>query len=330
MPKFNIECQNTVLKVQDLLNQNPEWKTRYEEYAEKIIADSKLIREMKQKFREWKPLFLYMNVTSAKSNLIFSLRYLGQDVAKLKVGSDKITISTEGFGEKNLRDFKCEVNLNNCQWRSKETKSFRNHFSDNPKRTKDSGKGNDEHRIESLLLSEFSKKSSEDKILCNIQPVKLAGITRFQMPTSINASNINKLEYSGSHGGGIDILSRIGTGGGVKLCIMEVKDTNNTQETPAKAIQQGLAYATFIRELLRSNSGEAWWKLFGFNGKLPTQLKLYVACVMPSKNNNDISFTDQVVEVGKDNIRFHYLYYKESENKFAEMETSLNECKYKP
>lgn len=323
MSKFNIECQKIVLKVQDRLNQNPEWKTRYEEYAEKLIANSKLILEIKQKFREWKPLFLYMNVTSAKSNLIFSLRYLGQDVAKLKVGTDQIIISTEGFGEKNLRDFECEVKLNKCQWRSKEAKSFRNHFSGNPKRTIDSGKGNDEHRIESLLLSEFSKKSSVDKILCNIQPVKLACISRFQMPTSINASNINKLEYSGSHGGGIDILSRIGTGGGVKLCIMEVKDTNNPQEPPAKVIQQGLAYATFIRELLRSNSGEAWWKLFGFNGKLPAQLKLYVACVMPSLDINDVSFTDEKIKIENDTIQFHFVYFEETGNTITEIKTSL-------
>lgn len=101
------------------------------------------------------------------------------------------------------------------------------------------------------------------------------------MCTPLKASNIKKIAYSGKNGGGIDILSRVGVGKATKLCVMEVKDENKKSEPPAKVIQQGLSYATFIRELLRSESGNAWWKIFGFNGKLPDHLELYVVCVLP-------------------------------------------------
>lgn len=329
MNDFIKECENTISNVQGLLEENPEWVSRYAEYARKINAKSKDIKENKQKFHEWAPLYLYMNVSAAKSHITFSLRYRGQDVAKLKVGKDKITISTKVFNKKNERDFRCAVTLNGCEWRSKDATNFRRHFSGNPKRTKISGKGNEEHRLESLLLTEFLKKSSKNKFLCNIQPIRLAHIARFQMPTPLSASNIKEIKYSRKSRGGIDILARIGTGKSTKLCIMELKDENVKQEPPAKAIQQGLAYATFIRDLLRSNSGEEWWKIFGFNGKLSPRLELYIVCVMPSIENDDCSFAGKIIKNNQDSFHLHYIYFKEDNNEIVNIETSLKKCSTK-
>jgi len=50
-----------------------------------------------------------------------------------------------------------------------------------------------------MLLTEFSKKSGKDKVLCNIQPVKIAGIARFQMPAPLYASDINNVKYAGRY-----------------------------------------------------------------------------------------------------------------------------------
>jgi len=326
MSDFTDECKNTISQVEELLKQNTEWILRYAEYAEKINANSDKIKNLKKnRFHEWAPLYLYMNVTQAKSQMEFSLRYLGQDVAKLKVTTDKITISTKGFIEKNKRDFDCDIKLEDSEWKSVNAANFRRHFSNYSKRTRNSGKENEEHRIESLLLTGFSKKSSIDKILCNIQPVKIAGIARFQMPTPLGASDINKLKYSGSGGGGIDIICRFGKANTTKLCIMELKDENNSKEPPVKVIQQSLAYATFIRELLRSNSGQEWWKIFGFNGKLPDHLELYVACIMPSIDKNDTSFANKIIGTAEDSFRLHYLYFQEV-IKIAKVLTSLKQC----
>jgi hypothetical protein len=108
---------------------------------------------------------------------------------------------------------------------------------------------------------------------------------------------------------------------------MDVKDENNSKEPPAKVIQQGLMYATFIRELLRSSSGDLWWKLFGFNRKLTASLDLYVTCVMPSNANNDESFADTILKTGNDSFHLHYLYFKEKDNKLSSIDTSLLQCK---
>ena len=323
---FNGDYIKMISRVQRLLIENTEWFYRYTEYAEKINKNLKTIRENKQKFHEWSPLYLYMNVTAAKGQGIFSLRYLGQDVAKLKVAPGKITVSTKGFDDNNKLFFGCLIELVDDEWQSDKAASFRRYFSSPDGVVGKVKKRNEEHRIESMFLTEFEKKKSIDKILCNIQPVKIAGIARFQMPTPISASDINNVKFVGPAGGGIDIMSRIGTGSSTKLCIMELKDENVSKEPPTKAILQGLAYAVFIRELLRSKSGEEWWKIFGFSGKLPAQLELYVTCVMPtSVKNNDMSFGGKIIETGKDSFNLNYVYFVEK-NKIKSTETSLKQC----
>ncbi len=149
------------------------------------------------------------------------------------------------------------------------------------------------------------------------------------MPTPLSASNMKKLKYFGYSGGGIDIIARIGSGYATKLCIMEVKDENVSNEPPAKAIQQGLAYATFIRELLRTDNGKEWWKLFGYSHKLPEQIELYVSCVMPSTNNNDTTFADKTINIDQDSIHLHYIYFQEKNNCVEDMVTSLKQSSAK-
>jgi hypothetical protein len=320
MKDFNDSCNNTILETEKLLKQNSEWELRYDEYAKKISSNINDVIQKKSLFHQWKPLFLYMNVTEAKGGKTFSLRYLGQDVAHLKVKKNIPVISTKKFDKNNLKYFGCSINLNNCEWRSEKAQEFRKFFNALPKRN--NIKKNDEHRIESLLLTEFSKSSSKNKVLLNIQPVRLALSNRFQMPTPISASKTT-LTYSNSSRGGIDILARIGTGNGIKLSVIEVKDENKASEPPAKAIQQGLAYATFIQQLLRSKSGEMWWKLFGFNRKLPGKIQINVVCAMPSSNNNDTSFAGENIPFEKDCYQLHYIYFQENNNKIENIVTSL-------
>lgn len=322
MNDFVKKCEKRISEVQELLKQNPEWIKRYADYAQDISVNLEKIKSEKQKINEWAPLYLYMTVGQAKAQMVFSLRYLGQDVAKLKVGKGKITITTKGFDDINKRDFDCGVELDGNEWTSKESASFRRHFAGLPERAENSGKHNEEHRLESLLLTEFSKKSGENKILRNIQPVKFSGSARFQMCTPLSASSIEKVSYSGANGGGIDMLARVGRGV-AKLCIMEVKKDN---KKPTDAILQGLAYAAFIQELLRSESGGQWWKIFGYSGELPEPLELYVACVMPSIDNNDISFSKEMIKTNnRDSFHLHYIYFQEKNNNLVDVATSLNQ-----
>jgi hypothetical protein len=324
---FLSECSELVVSATSLLyDRADEWTSRYSEYARQLLKNKERIQNKKNNFKEWPPVHLYMDISSAKRGMEFSLRYQGQNIAKMKVNAqDEVTIITKKFDETNKRDFGCHIELYNDPWASKKASEFRQHFKGMPVRSHRSRKGNEEHRMESLLLTEFSK-ASQSKLLRNIRPVKIADFARFQMPTPFSASST--LGYSGANGGGIDILSRIGIGAGARLCIMEVKDENTSKEPLHKAVQQGLAYAVFIRELLRSKSGSGWWQIFGFNRRLPEKLELSVVSAMPPKEGDDLSFAGQVIHVpnSEDCIHLHYLSFQEKDNKLLAMASSLPQC----
>jgi hypothetical protein len=321
------EFEAVIDETQGLLKQKNEWVDRYAIYAEKIDNNMDFIKTVRRSFREWSPLKVYLNTTSAqnaKKAVRFELRYLGQTVAKLTGKEDgRHILSTKGFEKTNLRDFDCDIKLSAVAWDGKEAAKFRSFFRNRAsiRNNTSNNSGNEEHRLESLLLTEFSK--TKGKLLRGIKPMMIGGL-RFPMPTPISASNHNILKYSGIRGGGIDILTRTGTGGrATNLCIMELKDENIKSEPPRDAMKQAVAYATFIRELLRSNSGEAWWKLFGFGREVPTPLVLFAACVMPSSTGNDYSFKDVVLDIDGDFIKLHYLYFTEANNQITSVDTSL-------
>lgn len=323
---FIKDCDKIVLDVQHILQDNPEWIKRFEEYADKILSKTGQIKKNRSKFHEWAPLYLYMNLTKAKEikeKVYFSLRYRGQNVAELSVKKSDVQLSTKPFLQTNKDYFDFSEECHKYPWRSLQGKLFREFFSGQPERNPKMRLKNNEHRLESLLLTEFSKKKSEGKKLLNIQPVLIAGKARFQMATPISANKKNKIDHS-ENGGGIDILSRTGRGRGVKLCIMEVKDETNTNEPPSKVISQALAYATFIHSLLRSDFGSKWWRVFQFTGELPKKLNINVACVMPSSGANDYSFKNEVVNINEnDCFVLHYVYFTETNEQINRIESSL-------
>lgn len=317
------EFNDAIKKTRELLQENDEWIKRYSKYAEVIQGNLDFIKQARSTFRQWDPLMVYMNVTNAKnakSYLKVELRYLGQTVAELK--SDKnglFFIDSYSYDEKNQRDFDCEIRLRMQKWDGEQAKSFRSYFKDRKRdrSIENTNKGNEEHRIESLLITTFSKHIN------NIKPVTI-GNNRFPMPTPLSASDHSTIEYSNFHGGGIDLLTRTGTGGlDAHLCIMELKDENVRAEPPRDALKQALVYTAFIRELLRSEAGQAWWKLFGFSKRVPKKMMLYAACVMPSNHNNDKSFRDMELNIDGDIIKLHYLYFIENNNQITDIDTSM-------
>ena len=317
------EFISVIEESRELLSENSEWEKRYKGYAKDIQINESYIEKVRSSFREWTPLMLYMNVTNAKKakqHLKFELRYLGQTVAQLCYKT-ALLLDTSGYDELNQRDFSCTLNAHGEPWDGPASAAFRAYFKTNPQRSSLSGKHNKEHQLESLLLSEFSKAT--DKTLPFIQPVRV-GKLRFPMPTPISASQHVQVKYSGFQGGGIDLFVRMGKGKGTTLAILELKDENTATEPPKDALKQAIAYAVFIRELLRSEAGSDWWRLFGFGGSIPDRLKLIAACVMPMGQYDDDSFTGMELAVGEDIIQLHYIYFTENLNTITGIRTSLN------
>jgi hypothetical protein len=322
--------ENVINEVQVLLSYNNEWVERYKKYAEKMKGNMGFFEENRKKFYESRPLHFYITTTNAKNstNLILDMRYGGQSVATLKANKENISLYTVGKDENNYRDFNCEIKLDkNIKWGDTNASKFRSFFKnrDYSRNKTNNNKRNEEHFVEHLLLTEFSKRNANDKPILGIQPIKFCGI-RFGIPTPISASDHKKVTYAYQMGGGIDILARTGRGKhSTYLTVIEVKDENIKQEPPKEALKQAIQYAVFIRELLRSEIGKDWYEIFGFKGNIPKNLTIRVACAMPYKDDNDMdkSFEKSIYPIGNDKIECHYIYFQYDGKKIDNFHTSL-------
>lgn len=320
------EYDKVVKAVLEALTENPEWKRRYHKYCLDESAISS-IRKMRKAFRVRAPIYSYLSISKAinadATKATFDLRYQGQSIADLVVsakpgekaqGYEVALQINQGKAKTNLRDFGFTMAENASGkpvWSLKDAAKFRAHFKVEPVRTDVGNKKNREHRFESEILTDMRKKSADGKILCNMQPVLLCG-ERFQMPTPLSASGVKngRLVYGGPQGGGIDILARAGTGGAnTNLCIIEVKDQNESKEPPQAAMKQAVAYAAFIWRLLREDEQLArkWWKLFGFGRDIPAQLTLFAVVAMPAKDGDE-KFSGAEIQLDQDDkIVLHYI-----------------------
>lgn len=315
---------DTMYRVIEMLEKNQsEWIPRYQKYAQTICDVSDLIKQANLSFSLSPNLDIYLPVSKAlkakASAVTFDIRHKGQSVAELHIRTAGVYVRFRT--DQNRRCYIDYPTLIHSipenvdyEWHVKEAAAFRKYFAGSATRKN----SNMEHHFEAQLLRQFSK--SGDKILRGIQPVKLCGM-RFQMPTPLMASKAkdDDLKYSKESGGGIDILARQGLGNGVCLTVIELKDECISCEPPEKAIAQAIAYATFIRQLLRSPDALAdeWWKLFGFSRPLPDKLKLKVVIAMPTGLHNDCSFAQETItfpvynnnQNENDFIELHCLYF---------------------
>ena len=305
---------------------NLNWKTTYKEYADKMLEYKEKKQELGEKFHEWEPLKFYLTVGNAKTgkeNLKVSVRYLGQTVAIINVDDKGVFIDTTKQNKTNERDFLCPKNieLENAEWDSKQAKEFREYFRVQRPDRVNGKKKNEEHRLESALLTEFSKKNSIDKLFCGIQPITFAGF-RFPMPTAIKSSDF--IKFGGGH---IDILARTT---GRKITVFELKDENIQNEPIGKVLEQATAYAVFLIKLLRSDSGKEWYKILGFKGEIPKILTVRVCGAMPVKKDGSYEkFESFNLPCGNDILEYHWLYFEEENRKIKNIESSINKNKGK-
>ena len=320
------EWENSAKLVSELLETNVEWKDRFSEYAKEITDRMEKIKGMRKCFNQRKPLYVYSRIGAVKDakikhkgKIVYDLRFHGQSVATIEVENEEVYLSETEEQHKKAEDyfgFKYAKLPTKTPWAGSEAAEFRKSFREldlDPQGKNQPGKSR-EHFLESKLLDEFNKKKrAEGKSLVNIQPVRLAG-AYFQMPTPLAASGVIDYEKKAGAGGGIDILARIKYTGKSNLCIMELKDENKKEEPPEKVMQQAVAYAVFIAHLLRNtarNSGNKWYKLFGFGENVPRELDLMAIAVMPGKGTD---FEKEVwLEELKTTIMLRSLYFEETD-----------------
>ncbi len=315
-------------ETEKILKANSEWRERFAKYADKIlnIRDERIA--FGRLFRTRNSLHIYSTTTQSETE--FQIRFAGKKVGlinydpqrKTKFQNEKVTLTVKDEQLKVAKALGYEGGtLNNVHWNNQEASAYRSFFNHQVstksicdifmKAGLDAGK---EARVENKLLVEF--KNGE--LIRNINPVLLCGAF-FQCSTPITASDHNKLpKYRGVRGGRIDILARIKHGSnrnGNRLAVIEVKDSHK-DDTQADALQQAIAYATFLAYLLKDEKcGNAWWNIFGKGGTVPVNLHIDAVTLMPEYDKS-VEGDMRLLNIPELRVTIHpyALYYKEDKD----------------
>lgn len=318
------EYIETINKVQELLEENnEEWVGNYRKYAEELKENEENYKEIKNSFRSTGlDKFTSLSRVKNKGNIIsVDLRYKGHSVGEVFINSkDKSKKLKPNMRERQFPNYPDLDNLEKCPWDSEQAVKFRTYFNNEEGIPKI--ETNRECQLEHKILHNMENELSGNKILTNIQPVKLAECY-FQMPTPIKASE--DLGYSAHKGGGIDILARRGTRSS-KLCVIELKDESERNESSTEAIKQAISYATFIHALLGSEEAknDKWWKIFGINSNLPEPLIIKTVIMMPYGeysipfDKTELNLTE---DPDGDKLELNYLFFDPDD--LTDVDTSL-------
>jgi hypothetical protein len=226
------------------------------------------VEKVARKFREWKPLRFYLSISGASGKPVFSIRFCGQEVARLKVASKPMIHVDSKMEKTNLRDFGIvtPVLKEGIEWAGPAGQKFRKEFT-RIADTITSGRGK-EHACEARILQELEKKTKLTKFggtLHNVTAVQLAGFP-FQCVVPISASSGSPKATDGH----IDILTRRGTGASSRLGVWELKRPDSLDH----ALAQAYIYTVTLGLILRSKSGPTWHSRLGYRRPIPQKLEL--------------------------------------------------------
>ena len=324
-----MELNKIVVGSEQVLAENqPEWSPLWNSWADALLANKNNIIRARSQFRECHPLRVYMPIGEAKrskNKCRFALRYFGKNIAEIESQFNENTppyLIFDDLKEDYLRNNRQRLGLQKMDkefkhpWNSKKSKTIRDYFQNMNHPVPD------EHMIESMILDEMEKSTSEkfEGTLRNIQPVKLFNKLRFQMKIPF-AANKGIPKYS-PKGGMIDILARIGSSQNTDLAVLELKkDDKNSYK---KAIAQSIIYSIGVIYLLRDQRHEAkWWELFGFKRILPETITVHAVPTIPisirdefEKEKKSLGLEDgSLITIGQDQIKLGHIIFEQTENK---------------
>lgn len=144
--------------------ENPEWISTYDKIAKEMLDNKSLIQEFYKDCKQYEHLQFYLTDIMPNQVDLFKVevKFCGIPIAAIFITKEnKIHITTNEYNE-NTKALGCEITLKNDKWYSEKTKEFLDFFSEDIQLN---SKGNEKSRIEEMLIKEFSKTSSKEKIL---------------------------------------------------------------------------------------------------------------------------------------------------------------------
>ena len=242
--------KDTIERTQNIIETNAEnISNTYDKQVIIMLEGRTLFEQFKKQIKEYSDTIQFYIKENASFDLSSVLaKYKGIDIAIITISKENTIISTETYDKNNKEQFNCNTQLKNEDINSIQAKQFLEYFKQDLKLK---NKPNKEIQ-ESMLMAEFSKKSSYDKLLTGIQPIKYVDTLYFRIPITINPK---QTEY-------INILARTKVR---KITIVEVLEDSQDLDT---ILAQATSKAVFLTNLLHTEQGDKWYKLFGFHRKI--------------------------------------------------------------
>lgn len=253
---MNKVLEETISQTQKTITDNKEWQATYEKQANILLENREVLKKFYKSIKDLEHLQFYITevITTPPTLFKITIRYYGADIATVELTKDEVYITTEPYNKSNKDNFECTKQLKNEDFYSKPTNEFLQYFRGDIKPKNNTV--NNIALIEGLLLKEFSKTNSAEKLLTGIQPIRHEGL-HLPIPTIIKNSKNKELEH-------ISLLARSRVR---KITITEILHEDDTQDT---VIQRATNYAIFLLSLLHSeNVGDKFYKLCRLSWKKP-------------------------------------------------------------
>lgn len=301
------ELLNSVIEnAQKTIEQSKDWHVKYDKQVNAMLDSRPLLDQFKIKrlTKEYSALQFYLNEITQPDLITITAKYKGNGIATITITKDTAQISTETYEKSNKELFNIDTKLKNEDLNTIQTHKFLEHFNQDIKlKTKPN-----RETQESMLLAEFSKTSSYDKLLTGIQPIKYADTLYYQIPMTIGA---NPTEY-------INILARTKVR---KITLVEVLEDGQDLDT---ILAQATAKAVFLINLLHTENGASTYRLMGFHGRLPNQITIKV-CIAVPKSSKIKEFEPFQIQNGIDTLDYRYLQYENDQEQITSIKTNVND-----
>lgn len=254
-----------------------------ERWASQLAAGLPAIDRASKLFHRWGPLSFHVSLGEVgqagqrkrSPKLNFSLRHRGQEVATLEVGEKPTIVISDSHAANNATYFKLKTPPDRIPWSS--ATDFRALF-EVPK--PGAHVRIPEHELEARTLEELGRRDGTKRFAGSHPGARHCGPTsreypiQFPLPVSANRG------FPEDSRGNMDIVVRQRQDGKVRLAIWELKRPGVVKD----AVAQSYIYAVTVALILRSSSGPAWYRLFGFTRPIPKVLEIEaVAVVSPAQ-----------------------------------------------
>ena len=242
---MNKSLETTIEQAQKTIEQSKDWNKTYEEQAKILTEKKSLLDQFYKEVKQFEGIQFYLTEVHPTQDNIFTVKaiYQGQPIATIKIAEDKTTVTTTTYNESNKKNYNCEFQLKDNDLKTKETMQFLTYFN---KEMKPKGNINEQSHTQAMLLSEFAKTSSYDKLLTGIQPIKYSNLF-YPIPIILSPKE--------EEHGYIDILTR------TKIRKLTIIEPMREDQTPESVLANGTSKAVFLLNLLHSAKGQEFYKI---------------------------------------------------------------------